>query len=115
MYIYVCVCVCVQNKDGAIINVITEFTTTRASLVAQIVKNLSAMQEIQVQSLGQEDALEKGIATHSSILVWRIPRTEEYHSLKIFLESAVKQKHIYVQYKNGTIANLIFEFTTARK
>ena len=43
----------------------------------QMVKNLSAMQEIQVQSLGQEDPLEKGLATHSSILAWRIPWTEE--------------------------------------
>ena len=41
------------------------------------VKNLSAMQETQVQSLGQEDPLEKGVATHSSILSWRIPWTEE--------------------------------------
>ena len=45
----------------------------RASLVAQLVKNLSAMQEIQVRFLGQEDPLEKGQATHSSILAWRIP------------------------------------------
>ena len=43
------------------------------SLVAQMVKNLPAMQETQVQSLGQEDPLEKGMATHSSILAWRIP------------------------------------------
>ena len=49
----------------------------RASLVAQSVKSLPAMQETQVQFLGQEDALEKGMATHSSILVWRIPGTEE--------------------------------------
>ena len=42
------------------------------SLVAQMVKNLPAMQEIQVQSLGQEDPLEKGMATHSNILAWRI-------------------------------------------
>ena len=42
--------------------------TSRASLVAQMVKNLPAMQETQVQSLGQEDPLEKGMATHSSIL-----------------------------------------------
>ena len=42
-------------------------------MVAQKVKNLSAMQEIQVRSLGQEDPLEKGMATHSSILAWRIP------------------------------------------
>ena len=48
-----------------------------ASLVAQTVKNLPAMQETQVQSLGQKDTLEKGMATHSSILAWRIPRTEE--------------------------------------
>ena len=48
-----------------------------ASMVAQMVKNLSAMQETGVQSLGQEDPLEKGKATHSSILVWRIPWTEE--------------------------------------
>ena len=42
-----------------------------ASLVTQMVKNLSAMQETRVQSLGQEDPLEKGMATHSSILAWR--------------------------------------------
>ena len=42
-----------------------------------MVKNLSAMQETQVQSVGQEDLLEKGMATHSSILAWRIPWTEE--------------------------------------
>ena len=45
----------------------------RASLVAQRVKNLPAMQETQVQSLGWEDPLEEGMATHSSILAWRIP------------------------------------------
>ena len=45
--------------------------------VAQMVKNLSAMPETQVQSLDQEDPLEKGMATHSSILSWRTPWTEE--------------------------------------
>ena len=45
--------------------------------MAQTVKNLPAMQEAWVQSLGQEDPLEKGRSTHSSILVWRIPWTEE--------------------------------------
>ena len=44
-----------------------------APLVAQMVKNLLAMQETQVQSMGQEDPLEKGMATHSIILDWRIP------------------------------------------
>ena len=51
--------------------------TQRASRVARMVRNLPAMQETRVQSLGQEDPLEKGMATHSSILAWRIPWTEE--------------------------------------
>ena len=46
-------------------------------LVAQTVMNLPAMQETQVQFLSQEDPLEKGMATHSSIIAWRIPRTEK--------------------------------------
>ena len=45
-----------------------------ASLVAQRVKNPPAVQQTRVQSLGQEDPLEKGMATHSSTLAWRIPR-----------------------------------------
>ena len=47
------------------------------SLVAQTVTNLPAMQETWVRSLDREDPLEKKMATHSSILAWRIPRTEE--------------------------------------
>ena len=50
--------------------------------VAQMVKNLPAMWETQVQSLGWEDPLEKGMAAHSSILAWRIPRTEEPEGLQ---------------------------------
>ena len=50
---------------------------TLASLVAQIVKNLPAMQETWVKSLGQEEPLEKEMATHSSILAWEILWTEE--------------------------------------
>ena len=46
-------------------------------LVAQMIENLSAMQETQIRSLGQEDPLEKGMATHSRIFAWRIPWTEE--------------------------------------
>ena len=46
-------------------------------LVAQMVKNLPAMQETRVQSLGQQDPLEKGMAAHSSILAWRVPWTVE--------------------------------------
>ena len=55
---------------------------TWASLVAQMVKNLSAMQENWVQLLGWEDPLEKGMATHFSILAWRIPWTEEAGKLQ---------------------------------
>ena len=54
-------------------------------VVARTVKNLPAMQEIWVQSLGQEDPLEKGMATHSSILAWRTPWTEEPDGLQ-FME-----------------------------
>ena len=49
-----------------------------SSLVAQVVKNLPAMKETWVQSLGQEDTLEKGMATPSSILTWSIPWTEKH-------------------------------------
>ena len=54
----------------------------RASLIAQLVKNLPAMQETWVRSLGKEDPLEKEVATHSSILAWRIPWTEEPDGLQ---------------------------------
>ena len=49
----------------------------RASLVAQMVKNSPAIQETWVPSLGQEEPLEKGMATHSNVLAWKIPWTEE--------------------------------------
>ena len=48
-----------------------------ASLIFQLVKKLPAIQETWVRFLGQEDPLEKGMATHSSLLAWRIPWTEE--------------------------------------
>ena len=51
--------------------------SSRLPLVAQLVKNPTAMQETQVQSLGREDPLEKEMATHSGILAWRVPQTEE--------------------------------------
>ena len=54
----------------------------RASLVAQVVKNAPAVQETLVQILGWEDPLEAGMATHSSILAWRIPWTEESGQLQ---------------------------------
>ena len=54
----------------------------KASLVSQMVKNLPAMQETWVQSLGGEDPMEKGMATHASILAWKIPWTEELGGLQ---------------------------------
>ena len=50
--------------------------------MAQMVKNLPAMQETQIQSLGWEEALEKGMAIHSSVLAWRILWTEEHGGLQ---------------------------------
>ena len=58
-------------------SVVANYRQAQASLVAQIVKNLPAMQETWVLSLGWEDPLQKGMATHSSILAWRVPWTEE--------------------------------------
>ena len=71
-----CVCVCVCIYIYMYIYIYTH-TNIWASLLAQMVKNLPAMWETQVQSLDWEDPLEKGMATHSGILAWRIPRTEE--------------------------------------
>ena len=80
----------------------------QASLVAQMVKNPPAMQETWVQSLGWEDPLEKGTATHSSILAWRIPWTEEpgrlqsmglqtvRHDWAAFFSSFSKLEGVYV-------------------
>ena len=58
------------------------FSSARASLVGQLVKNPPAMQESWVRSLGWEDPLEKEMATHSSTLAWRIPWTEERDRLQ---------------------------------
>ena len=59
------------------------------SLVGQTVKNLPAMQETWVRSLAQEDPLGKGMATHSSILAWRIPWTEEPGGLQSMVSQRV--------------------------
>ena len=65
-----------------------------AFLVAQVVKNLPAMWETRVQSLGQEDPLEKGKATHSSILIWRIPWTEKPAKLQSSGFQRVRQEWV---------------------
>ena len=61
---------------------LSDCTGYMGSLMAQMVKNLPSMQETWVRFLGWKDALEKGMATHSSILAWRIPRTEESGGLQ---------------------------------
>ena len=68
----------------------------------QMVKNLPAVQETQVQSLDQEDPLEKEMATHSSILAWEIPWTEEPGRLQSMGHKKVKhdlatRQHIHIQ------------------
>ena len=65
-------------------------TELRASLVAQLIKNLPAMQETWIWFLGWEDPLEKGTATHSSVLAWRIPWTEELGRLQSMGSQRVK-------------------------
>ena len=62
----------IQNYNGMAFK-----ATLTQGLLAQRIKHLPAMQETQVQSLGWEDPLEKEMTTHSSILAWRIPWTEE--------------------------------------
>ena len=90
---HVCVCVCVCVCVYVCIHSVKYYHLSRGrlgfstlmgrqhpflvSLVAQMVKNLPAVQKTWVWSLGWEDPLEKGIATHSSIFAWRIPWTEE--------------------------------------
>ena len=70
-----------QSKHPKLVNglvnyTIIELTILQSSQVAQMVKYPPAMQETKVRSLGQKDPLEKGMATHSSILAWRISCTE---------------------------------------
>ena len=65
------------NTSAPMAGLIALTKALQASLVAQMVKNLPVMRETQVRSLDWEDPLEEGMATHSSILAWRIPWTEE--------------------------------------
>ena len=67
-----------------------EVWTLVAWLVAQMVKNLPAMQETRIRALGQEDPLERGMATQSSILAWRIPCTEEPGGLQSMWSQRVR-------------------------
>ena len=77
------------------------FSLYKASLVAQMVKNLPARQETRMQSLGREGPLEEEMATHTSVLAWRIPRTEEPGGLqsvgsqRVGHDWAAKHAHIF--------------------
>ena len=64
--------------------------SARTSLVARMIKKLPAMQEARVWSRGWEDPLEKGMTTHSSILAWRIPWTEELGGLQAMAVQRVR-------------------------
>ena len=72
----------------------TVFEISQALPIAQMVKNLPAVQETQVRSLGQEDPLEKETATHSSILAWRIPWTEEPGELQFMGSQRVRHNWV---------------------
>ena len=78
-----------DNLTGASILCPTSICVT--SLVAQTVKRLPTMRETRVQSLGWEDLLEKETATHSSILAWKIPWTEEPGRLQVQGSQRVRQ------------------------
>ena len=85
-YTYTCINIGPSNVDDYLVSFITLINkisvhTMWASLVAQMVKNLPAMLETSVLSLGWEDPLEEGMATHSSILAWRIPCPEGHKKL----------------------------------
>ena len=77
-----------------------------ASLVAQTVKNTPTMQETWVQSLGWEDLLEKGMATHSSILAWRIPGTEQPGWLQSIGLHRVDTTEAYLACMHGEVSCL---------
>ena len=86
------ICTCLESSDISIFYFFLE--TPRVFPVAQKVKNLPAMQETRVWSLGQEDPLEKGIAVHSSILAWRISWTEEPGRLQYMGSQGVRHNWV---------------------
>ena len=73
----VCLSVCIYTKTQIFIYIYIYIYIYMTPPVAQLIKNLTAMKETQVWSLGQEDALKKEMATHSSFLAWRTPWTDE--------------------------------------
>ena len=101
---------CYNNRDTFLQNpqVWTKFFLSssyqgnRAFLVAQTVKNLPAVQETWVWFLGQEDPLEKGMATQFSILAWRIPWTEELSGLQSMGSQRVRHYWVTNTYNTNT-------------
>ena len=75
------VCAFLMSLEGLLFS-FTRRVTPRASLVTQLLKNLPVMQETWIPSVGRKDPLEKEMATHPSILAWKIPWTEEPDGLK---------------------------------
>ena len=69
-------------------------SSSEASLVAQMVKSLLAMQETRVLSLGREDSLEENMATHSTILAWRTPWTEQPGGLQFTGSQSVRPNRV---------------------
>ena len=72
-------------------------------LVAQMVKNLPAMQETWVQALGQEDPLEKGMSTHSTLLAWNIPWTEKIDQLQFMGSQRIRHDRVAHTHINSTV------------
>ena len=70
-------------------------------MVTQTLKHLTAMRETQFQSLGQEDPLENGMATHSSILAWRIPWTEKPAGLQTLGSQRVRHDQVTNTFSSG--------------
>ena len=77
------------------------FYRRHASQVAQRVKNLLEMQEAQIRSLDQEDLVEKEVTTHSSLLAWRIPWTEELGGLQSMGSQRVRQDFAHTHCNGG--------------
>ena len=80
-----------------------------ATLIAQLVKNPPVMQETWIQFLGQEDPLEKGMATHFSILAWRIPWREESGGLQYMGLQKLVMAEWLTQHNNTKLINHVVE------
>ena len=88
---------------------------SQASLVAQTVKNSPAMHKTWVRSLGWEDPLEEGMATHSSILAWRVPRTEEPGRLWSNGSQRIRQSCVTKHFLQSTEQNILMQFSSKEK